>query len=136
MELSSLFYYAISTVYGSILCLVVYFFGGSVEEMQILTSLMLLDVVTGLCASWISRGGLSSRKGYDGAIHKIVMLCMVSLGHLLDVVCGTTFIQLTLIYMYIGTEGISITENASECGVPVPKFIVDHLEQLKNKGVK
>lgn len=61
---------------------------------------------------------------------------MVSLGHLLDVVCGTTFIQLTLIYMYIGTEGISITENASECGVPVPKFIVDHLEQLKNKGVK
>lgn len=137
MDLPNIVYLVMSTFYGYLVYATVYLFGGeNIERVGVLVTVIILDCITGLCASWISRGGLSSRRGYDGIKRKIVMLCMVCLGHFIDLTLGVNIVQITLIYMYIGTEGISITENATECGVPVPKFILNHLEVLKDKGVK
>ena len=44
-------------------------------------------------------------------------------------------LQATLIFI-IGSEGVSILENIAEAGLPVPSFLKEVLEKIKEKGNK
>ena len=47
---------------------------------------------------------------------------------------GDSPIREVVIVFYIANEGISIIENSIRLGLPVPKKLIDVLEQLKSKG--
>ena len=67
---------------------------------------------------------------------------MVALAHLLDKGTGmeAPVLQTAVIWYLIGNEGISITENLAEIGVPLPKSLLYALARLKkedtNNGIR
>lgn len=58
-------------------------------------------------------------------VANIVDINVIGEGHVLK--------SVTIVF-YIANECISLIENAGRLGVPVPKKLLDVLEQLKNKG--
>ena len=115
-----------------------HFLGQWNNQIEILLIFMIIDYVTGLSAAYImSNVYLDSRKGFKGIIKKIVILCLVILAHQMDVLVGQdALVRNVVLLFFIGNEGLSILENASNCGLPVPKRLKDTLAQFteaKNK---
>ena len=96
--------------------------------------MMTVDYATG----WIKAiylKELSSAAGFKGIAKKIMILCLVSICHIIDVhVIGDKSIIMSAATMfYIGNEGISILENAVQIGIPVPQILKKTLKQLSDK---
>ena len=92
---------------------------------------ILLDYVTGVCEA-ISNKKLNSIIGAKGIIKKIGYLIIVALAVQLDTITGNTgAIRTLVIYFFVANEGISILENWGSMGLPLPKKVIDVLEQLK-----
>lgn len=96
--------------------------------------MMAVDYATG----WIKAiylKELSSAAGFKGIAKKIMILCLVSICHIIDVhVIGDKSIIMSAATMfYIGNEGISILENAVQIGIPVPQILKKTLKQLSDK---
>lgn len=116
------------------------FFGGIISYLLggwdiILTTLaifMLLDYITGMIASFIEKTW-NSEKGAIGLIKKGTIVLLVILGVFLDrLITGDKWVFRTVICMfYIANEGLSIVENCGCIGLPVPKCLLDALEQLR-----
>ena len=100
-----------------------------------LVAFMALDYISGVLAA-ISSKKLSSKVGFKGLAKKLMILVFVSLGHIADVyVLGGTPVAMSAVMLfYIANEGISIVENASALGLPVPQKIKNVLEQIKSKS--
>lgn len=118
-----------------------HFFGAWNNQIEVLLIFMVVDYLTGLSAAFIQNNVyLDSRKGFKGIIKKIVILCLVVLAHQIDVLIGqNTLTRNVVLFFFIGNEGLSILENASNCGLPVPKKLKDTLAQfteIKNKKSK
>ena len=117
-------------------------FGGWNELMTVLAVLMALDYATGLIAAWRGKspktdgGGVSSKAGFDGLIRKALIMAVVLLATLLDTAAGNSarVFQTAATTYYIANEGISILENTALMGVTYPKFVMNALEALKQKG--
>ena len=60
----------------------------------------------------------------------------MAIAHVIDsqVIQNGSVVRTAVIFFYISNEGISILENASLLGLPVPKKLKEVLEQLKDKG--
>lgn len=90
------------------------------------------DYITGVIAAGFKHE-LSSKKGFIGIFKKIIIFVMVAIANIIDVnVLDGPFLRSTVIFFYISNEGVSIIENISVFGVPIPNKIVKVLEQLKN----
>lgn len=127
--------YVHNAVVGFFTCLLVFFFDPTMKGLDILVALMFVDYVTGVMAAWIVNDcGLSSRKSVTGLLKKFMMVCVVGTCHLFDVFLGISILQQCAIFTLIGNEGISIIENASKAGIPIPNALVEHLEQIKSLG--
>lgn len=100
-----------------------------------LLAFMVLDYVTGIINAVISRT-LSSEVGFKGLAKKFVILIFVAVGHIIDtyILGGTPAIMSAVMLFYLANEGISIIENAARLGLPVPKKLVEIMEQLKKKS--
>ncbi len=61
---------------------------------------------------------------------------MVGIGHIFDaqLIGDGSALRTAVIFFYISNEGISILENSSRIGLPIPQKIKDILGQLHNKG--
>ena len=78
---------------------------------------------------------VNSRIGLKGILKKVGYLCIVALSVILDTISGETGVIRTLvIYFFVANDGISIIENIAKMGVPMPKKLIDVLEQLRKKG--
>ena len=115
-----------------------HFLGQWNNQIEILLIFMVIDYVTGLSAAYImSNVYLDSRKGFKGIVKKIVILCLVVLAHQIDILIGqNTLTRNVVLFFFIGNEGLSILENASNCGLPIPQKLKDTLAQFtetKNK---
>lgn len=115
-----------------------HFFGEWNNQMEVLLIFMVVDYLTGLSAAYImSNVYLDSRKGFKGIIKKIVILCLVILAHQMDVLVGQdALVRNVVLLFFIGNEGLSILENAANCGLPIPQKLKDTLAQFtetKNK---
>lgn len=116
------------------------FFGGIISYLLggwdiILTTLaifMVLDYITGMIASFIEKTW-NSEKGAIGLIKKGTIVLLVISGVFLDrLLSGDKWVFRTVICMfYIANEGLSIVENCGCIGLPVPKRLLDALEQLR-----
>ncbi len=103
-----------------------------------LIAFMALDYISGVIVAVINKK-LSSAVGFKGLAKKLLILVFVAIGHMLDtyVVGNNTSVFMTaVILFYLANEGISIIENAAMLGLPVPKKIIEILEQLKEDNGK
>lgn len=124
----------ISFITGTLATTLVYFLGGWDVALQILLLVVALDYITGVCKA-IYNKKLNSEIGAKGIVKKIGYFVVVALATILDRTMGDTGALRTLvIYFFVANEGISILENWGGMKLPLPKKLVETLEQLKNKG--
>lgn len=97
--------------------------------------LMGLDIFTGFVKGFKTHK-LSSLVASLGLAKKTMMLVLVAICVSLDknYFGDTGYLRSAAIMFYSATEGISVVENSVEMGLPVPKKLVDVLDQLKSKG--
>lgn len=116
-------------------CTVLSFLFGDMEGLMVaLIALIILDYISGVIAAAVEKR-LSSEVGAKGIAKKIFMLLIVALANIVDInVVGDGHVLKTVtVVFYICNECISLIENAGRIGVPVPKKLLDVLEQLRDK---
>ena len=105
-------------------------FGAFSETFETLLILMTIDYITGISAACINPNmQLDSRKCGTGALKKVVILLLISATYRIDLI-GQTMAKDVVMLFFIGREGLSILENAANCGVPIPKKIKNALAQF------
>lgn len=110
-----------------------YFLGGFDTLMITLGLFMLTDYISGIINAIIKKK-LSSKVGVKGIGKKVYIILLVGCINLLGNALGIDELRYLIITFYLANEGISILENASEIGLPIPEKISEVLEQLKSKG--
>lgn len=118
--------------------------GGWDTMMIVLCCMMGIDYTTGwLCAAMgkspkTETGHLDSGIGWKGLLKKGVILLAILVAAQLDRVMpeGTQIFRSAMIFFYVANEGLSIIENMGIIGVPVPEFVKNALEKLKEKNDK
>lgn len=114
----------------------VWLFGAWDIPLMILVTVMALDYVTGVTRGYINKQ-LSSEYGFRGLARKLTIFYVLILAVLIDRLIGQGWVFRTLVCIwYASNEGMSILENASAIGIPVPQQLVDALEQLKQGNKK
>lgn len=108
--------------------------GGLDGFIMTLTIFVGVDYVTGVLVA-ITRHKLSSEIGFKGIAKKIAIFCLVAVASLIDanIIKEGNVIRMSVIFFYISNEGISILENVSSLGLPVPNKLKAVLEQLKEE---
>lgn len=112
-----------------------YFLGGWDGFLYALVTFVVVDYVTGvMCA--INDKTLSSAVGFKGICRKVLIFLLVGTAQILDVnVIGTgSVLRTAVIFFYISNEGVSILENATHLGLPIPEKIKDVLQQLHDRS--
>lgn len=107
-------------------------FGTWDTALKVLVVFMVLDYLTGLLKGYLGKS-LSSDVGLRGIARKSVILAVLIVAVSLDRLSGTNqWVFRTLIcYFYIGNEGLSLLENCSQLGLPIPDKIKSALIQLR-----
>lgn len=92
-----------------------------------------LDYVTGMISAAV-RGVMSSKIGCVGILKKVAIFILVALAALLDKLVPATndAVRASVIVFYIANESLSILENATEIGLPLPDALKNALALLKN----
>ena len=110
------------------------FLGGKDGLLYALLVLIILDYITGVLNA-IDQRQLSSAVGYKGITRKVLIFVMVGTANIVDVyILGKAgVLRAAVIFFYISNEGISILENASHLGLPVPQKLQSVLRQLHPK---
>ena len=111
-----------------------FLFGGWSLPLQILVAFIVIDYVSGVVAAFAGKR-LDSRVGVRGIARKVGFLILVAVAHLLDVGTGmeAPILQTATTWFLIANEGISITENLGEIGVPIPKSLQEALRRLRDE---
>ena len=112
-----------------------YFLGGCDGLIYALIAFVVIDYITGvMCA--ISDKTLSSEVGFKGICRKVLIFLLVGIGHIVDaqVIGSGGVLRTAVIFFYLSNEGVSLLENASHLGLPVPDAIKTVLEQLHDRS--
>ncbi len=112
-----------------------YFLGGCDGLLYALLAFVVIDYITGvMCA--INDKNLSSEVGFRGICRKVLIFLLVGIANILDVQVIKTgsVLRTAVIFFYISNEGISLLENASHLGLPVPEQIKAVLEQIHSRS--
>lgn len=110
---------------------VTFLFGAWSDALTALGMFMLIDYITGVMAAYMRpRAKLSSKRGLQGLVKKLALAMLVVFAHYLDVAVGQHVFMTLAVYVLLGNEGLSIVENLTICGVPVPASIRKKLKQL------
>ncbi len=132
--------YLILTIVGSLGSLASYLFGGFDKLLIALIIFMIIDFLSGFIlaivfkkSSKTKNGRVSSEAGIKGLAKKIFILFLVALAEQLDIVLGTNLVRDGAVIAFISMEGVSILENSTLAGLPVPRMIKNALEVL-SKG--
>lgn len=108
--------------------------GGFDGLLYALIAFVVIDYLTGVMAS-ILKKELSSGVGFRGIFKKVVIFCLVAVGHIIDtyIIKNGSMLRDAVIFFYLSNEGISILENAGRIGLPIPERLRSVLEQLKEE---
>ncbi|AOZ73076.1 hypothetical protein BSR29_03060 [Boudabousia liubingyangii] len=96
-------------------------FGTPDALLYTLLAFITADYISGVMAAIATRR-LSSAVGFKGLFGKMLILAFVALAQLMDthVLGGVGVLRGAVIFFYIANEGISLIENATVLGLPVP----------------
>lgn len=114
-----------------------YFLGGYDGFLYALIAFVVVDYLLGFMCAVLEKQ-LSSEIGARGIFKKVVIFSLVGVAHIIDqnIIGDGSAIRTAVIFFYLSNEGISIIENASRLGLPIPTRLKDILEQLKDGGDK
>jgi toxin secretion/phage lysis holin len=114
-----------------------WFLGGFDGFVYALVTFVAMDYITGVMVAVLERK-LSSEIGFKGIFKKVLIFTLVGIGNVIDthLIKNGSAIRTAVIFFYLSNEGISIVENASKIGLPVPSQLKDLLEQLKGGSDK
>ena len=104
--------------------------GGFDNIINTLLIFIIMDYITGIMKAIINKR-LSSEIGFKGIFKKVLILFMIAVSNQLDIIFKMPGIRYIVITFYIINEGISIIENASLIGLPIPKKIKQTLNNIK-----
>ena len=107
--------------------------GGWDGFLYALIAFVVIDYLTGVLVAILNHK-LSSSVGFHGIVKKVVIFFLVAVAHIIDayIIQNGSVIRTVVIFFYLSNEGISILENVSLLGLPVPQKLKDVLEQLKD----
>lgn len=109
----------------------------------VLVAVMVIDYATGMTSAY-KNGQIESKVGLLGILKKVSYLVLVAVGGVVDyLICsglatagfdfGVTYCCGLIVCVWlIINELISILENLSELGTPIPKFLVNIVHRLKD----
>lgn len=122
----------VNLCFGCIGAIIGTFIGGLTGLLTALIWLMIADYITGVLSA-IKRKEVNSNVGFWGIVKKCLILLMVGVGNILDVYIITqgSTVRTAVIMFYAANDGISILENLTELGLPVPDKVRKILEQLR-----
>lgn len=112
-----------------------WFLGGCDGLLYALIALVVVDYITGvMCA--VTDHKLSSEIGFKGIFKKVLIFVLVGVANILDVnVIGNgSVLRTAVIFFYISNEGVSVLENATHLGLPVPEKVKVVLQQLHDRA--
>lgn len=112
-----------------------FLFGEWHTFLTVLIVMQVLDIITGI-AKAIYNEDLSSRKSTKGILKKAGMWGAIVLAHMVDLVLfsGSHVVRTGVLFMYIATEGLSITENLAQMDVIVNENLIKYLRQIEDKS--
>lgn len=94
-----------------------------------------IDYVSGLVVALVFKnskktqsGAASSSVCFTGLLKKIFMIVLVALAHQLDMALGIDFVRAGVVYAFLSNEVLSVIENATLMGIPVPDVIKKALD--------
>lgn len=122
----------ISIIGGAIGGIIVSLLGGWDKIIMALLILMVLDYMTGLIKG-IYNKELSSEIGFKGLLKKVLILVVVAVAVIAEQHLGIPAIREIVIMFFVVNEAISILENASQLGLPIPSKLKEVLLQLREK---
>lgn len=109
----------------------------------VLIVVMLVDYGTGMLNAWL-KNELNSRVGILGIVKKISYFALIVVGMAVDYILNSAFVNINaglgigdcisiiVVVWLIINEIISILENLSAIGIPLPKFLHKIVSHLKN----
>jgi len=121
------------------------YMGALAVPIIVLMVMMIIDYLSGMSAAWV-HGDLSSKVGAKGIVKKVgyMTLIVVAMGVDYLIYSGIAAANITVNYnMWFGllvavwliiNEMISILENLSKLGVPIPDFLTKIIKRLKNSA--
>ena len=133
----------IQVVVSAVITGLLYYLGIVAVPIIILVIAMIIDYITGMMSAWLN-SELSSKKGIKGIVKKISYLALVAVAMIVDwlICCGLQQINVSIKYSVffavlvtvwlIINELISVLENLSRMGVPIPNFLKKLIDRLKN----
>ena len=95
---------------------------------------VMCDYITGIMRAIVNKR-LSSAIGFKGIFRKVLIFALVGIANIADVhILGQgEIVRTAVIFFYLSNEGISLLENASYLGLPIPQKLKEILIQLHNK---
>lgn len=121
----------VSIAIGGIVAFIFLITGGQDEALRILLILIAVDYSSGIIKAYITKTA-NSKLGIIGILKKVMIILVIVLAYHLDTLLGSKLgIKTLTIGVFISNEGLSILENASICGVPIPEKIKNVLTQYQ-----
>lgn len=111
-----------------------YFLGGCDGLIIALILFVVIDYITGFMCGIVDKK-LSSEVGFKGIFKKVLIFMLVGIANILDVYVIKTgsAIRTAVIFFYLSNEGLSLIENATHLGLPIPEKLKSVLEQIHDK---
>jgi toxin secretion/phage lysis holin len=99
-----------------------WFLGGFDGLLYALVAFVVIDYITGIMAAILEKK-LSSNIGFKGIFKKVLIFTFVGIGHIVDIYIlqNGSAVRTAVIFFYLSNEGLSIIENATKIGLPVPE---------------
>lgn len=132
----------IQVIVSAVITGLLYYLGIVAVPIIILVIAMIIDYITGMMSAWLN-AELSSKKGIKGIVKKVSYLALVAVAMIVDwlIFQGLQQINVDLHYSVffavlvtvwlIINELISVLENLSRMGVPIPNFLKKIIDRLK-----
>lgn len=99
-------------------------------EIQILTGLVALDIVSGFAKGFFTKE-VNSTKGLGGVVKHFLILLLVYTVYPYLILLGAKGIAMAFVLFFIASYGISVIENYGALGLPMPKFARAYFEKLR-----
>lgn len=112
--------YLIGPIDGLVYCLIVF---------------MVIDYITGIIVAALIDKSLSSSIGFLGIAKKVMIIALVIVSNLLDmyIIGSGSTAKTAIISFYLVNEGISIIENVTRLGLPIPESLLKLFNDIKGK---
>lgn len=129
------FWNAIQFIFAALGGWLGWFLGGCDGLLYALIAFVVVDYITGVMCAVVDKK-LSSEVGFKGIFKKILIFLLVGIANLLDVniIGNGSVLRTAAIFFYLSNEGVSLLENATHLGLPVPEKLKSVLQQLHDRA--